>query len=171
MARQLRWRRGWNHNIVGSPGERGNSLDVRLPGALPGETFTRVRLSTQLIWQNDTLLNGPWDVFAMFGVIVGPANLPSTPARPMDDPLADWLWWTSFQWESGRTVADVSGSVLNDTAQGHLRDIDIRAQREADPVSGSSMWFVWQWGPGMEDNQVVVRGINFSVGILEPAGS
>lgn len=167
MARQLRWSRGWNHNIQG-PGQGGGEyFDVQVPGAFPGETFTRVRLSTQLIWQNSTLLNGPWDAIAIFGVIAAPANLLIPPARPMDDPDADWLWWGEFLWESGRTVADVSGSVLNDTAQGHMRDIDVRAQRAAAPIVGSSLWFVWQYAPEIEAGTVLARSIAYSVGILE----
>lgn len=168
MARQLRWSRFQSLALTEAPGQNGSIFDLARASALPGETYTRIRFAVQLTYEQRSIHDSPLNKIAYFGIIDTPQSAVAPPGRPLTNPDLDWLWlepvpFTAFS--SDFTSAGAFATVVT-TSAAPLRDV--RAQRMADASQGSKLWFVLQWAPNIIADDVMIRHLWASVGILEP---
>ena len=141
-----------------------------VPGAFlaPGETLTRMRLS----WVAYHTATSPADGVGFsiaFGAIVLPES--STAAdvpHPFDSPNEDWVWWESG-FMTPRTLKSDTSDIVNEidiSPADAGRERDVRAQRMADPVEGSRVWFITgtsTFSPGQTDHWF---SLSYSIGVL-----
>lgn len=147
-----------------------NGHTIQGPGLNPGETLTRIRMS----WVAYHTATSPADGVGFsiaFGAIVLPD--PSTAADvpgPFDLPNADWVWWESG-FMTPKTLMSNQTNLVNEidvSPPDAGRERDVRAQRLADPVNGSTVWFRTQsstFSPGQSTHWL---SLSYSVGVLLP---
>lgn len=136
----------------------------------PGETLTRIRMSWVAYHTAEVPASGVGFAIAL-GVIVlpDPSGVIDVP-EPFDFPNADWVWWEAG-WMTPRPVMSFNGVAVNEidvSPPDAGRERDVRAQRKADPVNGSTVWFRSGTSTLSPTQTRHWLSLSYSIGVLLP---
>lgn len=165
MARPLRWERRISQLQVGAP-STGAELDFSWAPADFGETYTRVIFSFQLVHDRPNAAVGAWSILGTVGLIHSVFAAPEPPARPHDNPDADWLWLEPMIWTPAQVTFSSTAAVSSNLQECNVRGREVRAQRRL-VEGGGKLWLVFQWQPVLQPDAVMRRRAWASAGILE----
>lgn len=138
----------------------------------PGETLTRLRFSWQATTEAPTYPSWSQNLACCMGAIVlpDPATAADVP-DPFLSPNEDWVWWEAGWFLSRAVKQGGNPSVVQETDTAPPdggRERDVRAQRKADPVNGSHIWFVSATGTSYPNQARHYLSLAYSVGVLLP---
>lgn len=153
MARLHQWRRIKTENVASAA-----DFSSVICTLAPGETVLRVRgqVNLSVFYTSPDITRG---LPVCWGVFLDPAETGPTldPVDDTDIQSQRWMWWEGISLADSPTVTGTTPQYLAYGPQGDpVRDI--KAERKADPVTGSYLWvrgkvdpnvtvgyFAWQW--------------------------
>lgn len=165
MARQLRWERAQSQ-VQTAALSTGADLDFTWAPADFGETYTRVHFSFQMVHDRPSAAVGAWSIIGSVGLISSIFADTSPPARPLDNPGADWLWLEPMIWSPAQVTFNSEAVVSSNLQECNVQNRSVRAQRRM-VEGGGRLWLVFQWQPALISGAVMRRRCWGSAGILE----
>lgn len=134
----------------------------------PGETLTRMRLSWVAYHTSTSPADGVGFSIAFGAIVLPESSTAADVPNPFDSPNEDWVWWESG-FMTPLTLMSNASNLVNEidvSPPDAGRERDVRAQRMADPVEGSRVWFITGTSTLSPGQATHWFSLSYSIGVL-----